>query len=85
MEIAKTAATVRLCFMAAVCIIVAATMPPVSGGRPVMTSARSIKKGAIKYAAGHIPKRPARHTVTVRHCYISCLRLMIVPKWVISR
>ena len=79
MEIAKTAATVRPCFMAAVCIIVAATMPPVSGGRPVMTSARSIKKGAIKYAAGHIPKRPARH------CYISCLRLMIVPKWVISR
>ena len=63
--------------MAAVCIIVAATMPPVSGGRPVMTSARSIKKGAIKYAA--------RHTVTVRHCCISCLRLMIVPKWVISR
>lgn len=34
--------------MAAVCIIVAAAMPPVSGGSPVMTSARSIKKGAGK-------------------------------------
>jgi len=79
-EIAKSAATVRPASIAAFCIMVAATMPPVSGGRPAITSVRSMKNGQIKKAARHMPRSPRRHVTTVFHCSSSRFMEIIVPR-----
>ena len=43
MVMAKTDAVMRPALEAAICMIVAATIPPVRGGRPAMIRVRSIK------------------------------------------
>ena len=78
-EIAKTAATGRPASCAAFCIMVVATMPPESGGRPVMTRVLSMRSGQTNQASEHMPKRPARQMITVFHCSRRRLREKSVP------
>ena len=66
-------------------MVVAAMMPPVSGGRPATTRSRPMIPGRMTRHSAHIPARPARHTTMVFHWDSSCLIEMTVPMWVISR
>ena len=50
-----------------------------------MTRVLSINRGQMNQARTHMPARPERQTTMVFHCAFSCLRLMTVPMWVISR
>ena len=82
---ANTAADVSPRSLAAFCIMVVATMPPASGGKPVITSALSMKSGQTTQARPHIPAKPARQITTVFHCSSKRLRLKSVPIWAISK